>query len=57
MSASPPCARLVAGGGHVTSFWWAFLVFAMAVLPAATDFAHLPASYGDWSRNMAKARR
>ena len=57
MSASPPCARLVPGGGHVTSFWRAFLVFAMAVLPAATDFAHLPASYGDWSRNMAKARR
>jgi len=31
---------LVCGGGHVTSFWWALWVFAMTVMPAATDLAH-----------------
>ncbi len=39
LSASPPSATLVSGGGLVTSFWWARRVFAMAVEPAATDFA------------------
>jgi hypothetical protein len=37
---SPPSMMLICGGGHVTSFWWAHWVFAMTVMPAATDFAH-----------------
>jgi hypothetical protein len=37
---SPPSMMLVFGGGHVTSFWWARWVFAMTVMPAATDFTH-----------------
>lgn len=40
LSASPPSGTLVDGGGHVTSFWWALRVFAMAVMPAATEEAH-----------------
>jgi hypothetical protein len=35
---------LAFGGGHVTSFWWARWVFAMTVMPAATDLAHRPGS-------------
>ncbi len=42
--AAPPWVMLVSGGGHVTSFWWAVSVFAMTVMPAATDRAHTAGS-------------
>ena len=44
LSASPPSATLVSGGGLVTSFWWARRVFAMAVEPAATDLVQAAGS-------------